>query len=132
MLLFGVLPIVGCGPTGRLDAVSPGAISNQTVYPITVYGEALTSGLRLVLDGHPPIPTVLVDAKHLTAQLPAGLGPSDGDGLTSLVGRLQDAQGRTLAGEVTLEVVDDLRYPVPQALTVGPRGQRAFVALFAV
>src|SRR5690348_3364422 len=62
-------------PRPILQAVGPKLTSNQTSQPLSLYGENLVPGLRLVL-GAPlsrEVPLKVVDARHAYARLPPDL-----------------------------------------------------------
>ena len=56
----------------RLDRISPRVISNQTSYPVMLYGERLPKEAVLIIRTDPPtrIPTVFLDSRHLSARIP--------------------------------------------------------------
>ncbi|MAC28497.1 MAG: MtsA protein [Myxococcales bacterium] len=105
-------------PTARFEAVGPRLVSNRARRPLLVYGAHLPDGATLVLGTDPPLrlATTRIDADLRGAALPAG---AHGPGLATLQdvsAHLEDAAGRRLRGEATLTLVDDARYPRPDAL----------------
>lgn len=118
-----------CGPP-HLDAVGPRIVSNQTAYPVMLYGDRFTEGMKLQLG--PPysatLPCTLVDKTHATALLPAtrsfALG---GQSEAAASARLLTAQGQPGEGEVKVTVIDDVGFPQPTGLVAASDGQRAFV-----
>ena len=124
LALLAVL-LAGCGtrpPPARLVAVGPRTISDQTSYPLAVYGEGLAAGMRLRV-GKQLLPLAVVDAGHAFARI----APQRGQGVqTRLVARLVDASGAKLPGEASLHVVHDAGFPDPIAMVAS--AGRLFVA----
>ena len=115
----------------RLDEVGPRMVSNQTAYPLALYGSGFTDGLRLVIDGQvrQTLETHRIDERHLTAVLPAGT-PVRGRGRSSerFPIHLEDAAGRRRAGAVELRVIDDAAVEAPLDLELADGDRRLFVA----
>ncbi len=117
-----------CGPP-RLDAVGPRIVSNQTTYPVMLYGERFTEGMKLQVG--PPysteLPCALVDKTHATALLPAtksfALG---GSSEAAASAKLLAADGKPGEGEVKITVIDDVGFPQPTGLIAASDGKRAF------
>jgi DNA-binding beta-propeller fold protein YncE len=117
-----------CGPP-HLDAVGPRIVSNQTAYPVMLYGERFTEGMRLQLG--PPysteVPCALVDKGHATALLPATKSfATGGSSEAAASAKLVSAQGQPGEGEVKLAVIDDVGFPQPTGLIAASDGKRAF------
>lgn len=109
----------------RLLSVGPRLTSNQTSQPLSVYGERLTPGLRLVLG--PPlsreVPLTVVDAGHAYARLPAGLALPESTPQVVVSVRLSEG-----VGEARLSVVNDAAFPDLTAMVLSPDGRTLFIA----
>lgn len=109
----------------RLTSVGPRLTSNQTSQPVSVYGERLRPGLRLVLG--PPlsleVPLKVVDAGHAYARLPAGLALPEATPQVVVTVRLSEGEG-----EARLSVVNDAAFPDLTAMVLSPDGGTLFIA----
>ncbi|AKU92124.1 hypothetical protein AKJ08_2511 [Vulgatibacter incomptus] len=95
-----------------LRAVGPRLISNQTDYPVMIYGEALRPGLRLAI-GELRLETSWVDEGHLGAVIPAGIEIPAAQAVAVFEARLEGADG-----SAPLTVVNDAAFPTPLDLEV--------------
>lgn len=111
-------------------SISPPLISNETAYPVTLYGAGFPDGvLELVLyEGAAPIPTTRIDDHHLGATIPAGVKVRTKRALGGLRPFLVDASGRRLPGESSLLVANDAAYRTPYVMEISPDDERVFVA----
>ncbi|MCK6551316.1 MtsA protein [Myxococcota bacterium] len=109
-------PAPSAGP--RLTFVGPRQISNQSAYPVMIWGEALEPGMTLVVKTSPPVsvPTSFVDARHLTAVIPAGLPILSNLSTVDVTLALVTARGDAVAGDARLTVSNDTAFPTPYAL----------------
>ncbi|WP_241758673.1 MtsA protein [Pyxidicoccus parkwayensis] len=120
-------PVKSESTTGpRLLSVGPRLTSNETSQPLSVYGERLVPGLRLVLG--PPLsrelPLVVVDAGHAYARLPSGLALPEDVPQVVVEARLSgDAEG-----SARLAVVNDAAFVDLTAMALSPDGRTLFVA----
>ncbi|MCC7381226.1 MAG: MtsA protein [Deltaproteobacteria bacterium] len=122
---------IGGPPRVALTAVSPLAASNQTAYPLLVFGRGFTAGLKLRLTGSMgkiELTTDLVDETHLTALLPAGFTMAPEVVREHLRVELLSAKGSPLPGRGTMVIINDTGFPELAALAITPDGRRAFVA----
>jgi len=99
----------------RLRAIGSRMISNETAYPVMIYGEGLREGMRLRL-GDRVLDTRFVDARHLGAVIPAGWEIPPAQAIASLQATLEGADGAA-----TLDVVNDAAFRTPLDLEVGAR-----------
>jgi len=114
----------------ELSTISPRHLSNQTAYPIVIYGQGLEPGLRLRLvgpNGALTIPTGFLDSRHLTARIPAGLDIPEQRSAAKFEARLVTGDDSALDGTAGLTVVNDLAFAQPYDFAMSPDGQRAFV-----
>jgi DNA-binding beta-propeller fold protein YncE len=113
-------------PAPRLVSVGPRLTSNETSQPLSVYGERLVPGLRLVLG--PPLsrelPLTVVDAGHAYARLPAGLALPEDVPQVVVEARLAPAA----EGSARLTVVNDAAFPDLTAMALSPDGRTLFIA----
>lgn len=112
----------------RLASVGPRLTSNETSQPLSIQGERLVPGLRLVLG--PPLslelPLVVVDAGHAYARLPSGLTlPED---LTQVVVEVRLAGPGSPDGTARLWVVNDAAFTDLTAMALSPDGRTLLVA----
>ncbi|MBE4747602.1 MtsA protein [Corallococcus sp. ZKHCc1 1396] len=117
-------------PRPILRAVGPKLTSNQTSQPLSLYGEALVPGLRLVL-GAPfsrEVPLTVVDAGHAYARLPADLALPMGTFQADVQLSLAASTGPRPTGTARLTVVNDAAFPDLTALALAPDGRTLFVA----
>ncbi|MBN8228986.1 MtsA protein [Corallococcus macrosporus] len=117
-------------PRPILQAVGPKLTSNQTSQPLSLYGENLVPGLRLVL-GAPlsrEVPLTVADARHAYARLPADLRLPEGTFQTDV--QLSLAAGTDLkpTGSARLTLVNDAAFPDLMAMALSPDGRTLFVA----
>jgi hypothetical protein len=110
--------LFGCtrAPAGpRLDAVGPRVVSNQTSYPLAIWGDGFTDGLVLELELNPPLrlPTRRLDARHLAARLPGGVRLPPDVAAERVRTRLLDAGGVALPGESWVKIVNDTAFATP-------------------
>jgi len=115
--------------SAHLDGIGPPHVSNQTAYPVMLYGDGFQPGCTVVIPGAAaPLATAFVDARHLGAIVPAGLVVPAGKSTVALDVHLIAPDGVALPGAATLTVVDDVGFAVPAALELSGDGARAFVA----
>lgn len=123
-------PVAASTVGPRLLSVGPKLVSNETSQPLSVYGERLTPGLRLVLG--PPLarelPLVVVDAGHAYARLPAGLALPEDSPQAVVEVHLAGEGGAVAEGTARLTVVNDTAFPDLTALALSPDGRTLFVA----
>jgi hypothetical protein len=115
-------------PGPRLVSVGPRLTSNETSQPLSIYGERLRPGLRLVLG--PPLsrelPLVVVDAGHAYARLPSGLTlPED---VPQAVVEARLAGDSSTEGSARLTVVNDAAFADLTAMALSPDGRTLFLA----
>ncbi|MFP2913035.1 YncE family protein, partial [Pyxidicoccus sp. 3LFB2] len=113
-------------PSGpRLVSVSPRLLSNETSQPLSIQGERLVPGLKLVLG--PPLsrelPLVVVDARHAYARLPGDLTLPEDPPQVVVEARLEGAEGTA-----RLSVVNDAAFPDLTAMALSPDGRTLFLA----
>ncbi|NOJ96057.1 MtsA protein [Corallococcus coralloides] len=116
-------------PRPILQAVGPKLTSNQTSQPLSLYGENLVPGLRLVL-GAPlsrEVPLTVVDARHGYARLPPDLKLPEGTFQTDVQLSLA-ATGPRPTGTTRLTLVNDAAFPDLMAVALSPDGRTLFVA----
>ncbi len=103
-----------------LAAVGPRLVSNRATYALTITGEALPSGARLVLG--PPasveLPTRAVDERHLVAVLPPVRGMPDDATIGLVEAKLVGPDGAPIPGAAKLAVANDAAFPQPLDLAV--------------
>ncbi|HWV37219.1 MAG TPA: MtsA protein [Vulgatibacter sp.] len=99
----------------RLRAVGPRMISNETDYPVMVYGEGLREGMRLRL-GDRVLETRFVDERHLGAVIPAGWEIPSAQAIARLEATLEGAEG-----QAELTIVNDAAFRTPLDLAAGSR-----------
>jgi DNA-binding beta-propeller fold protein YncE len=113
-----------------LTAVGPRVVSNQTDYPIQLWGDRFSPGMHLEI-GKPAgltVPTVFVDEHHLAAVIPSGTKMSPGTREVHVSLRLFGGDGRQAKGGPGLVIVNDLGFETPYALELSSDGKDAFVA----
>jgi len=120
------VPVVAA-VTAQLRDVGPRLISNETAYPVFLYGDGFTAGLTLQLGGGVAVPTVMLDAQHLTAVIPPDGAMPPGLHEKSVELTLRKADGTVLPGRVKLAVANDAHYPKPVNLAVTPDGRHVLV-----
>jgi mono/diheme cytochrome c family protein len=118
-------------PTVR--TASPRLVSNQTSYPLIVYGEGFAPDDVVVLSGpqegaRRELPTAWLDPEHLTARLPAAIGLPTNQTFGRLAVGVRRAEGLPGEGSAPLTLVNDATYPVPFDLAARADGSRVFVA----
>lgn len=122
-------PTASAGNAARIDAVGPTIISNQTAYPLTIYGAGFAPGDKVAFEGafRLTLPATFVDPQHLTVRLP----PQPLNPLTdSMLARVsvEHADGKRATGMASLTVVNDASFAEPYACTLTPDGSALFVA----
>ncbi|RKH39503.1 MtsA protein [Corallococcus sicarius] len=125
-----VVAPVPAEPRPVLQAVGPRLTSNQTSQPLSLYGEGLVPGLRLVL-GAPftrELPLTVVDARHAYARLPADLPLPAGTFQVDVQLSLAASTGPRPVGTTRLTVVNDAAFPDLTSLALAPDGRTLFVA----
>ncbi|TSC33724.1 MtsA protein [Corallococcus sp. Z5C101001] len=123
-------PAAPAEPRPILQAVGPKLTSNQTSQPLSLYGEALVPGLRLVL-GAPfsrEVPLTVVDPRHAYARLPADLSLPPGVFQTDVQLSLAASAGPRPTGATRLTVVNDAAFPDLMAMALAPDGRTLFIA----
>lgn len=108
-------------------AVGPRQVSNRTGYPLMLWGTGLRPGMRVRV-GDRTLETAFLDAEHLTARMPADLSLPRKTPAIELPVHLVDEDGKRVAGEGKLMVINDLSYAVPTALATSPGGGQVIVA----
>ncbi len=120
-------PLIGA----TLLDVGPRILSNETHYPISLYGHGFTEGLTLVLSGERRIEleTAFVSETELGAVLPAGqLVTRDSTREAfDLQLQLRRADKTMLEGQAVLTVVNDQSFFTPLALELGADEGQVFV-----
>jgi len=102
-------------------AAGPRLISNQTDYPVTIYGQGFHEGMTATVAGL-RLPTHLVDARRLTTVIPGGgIEISAAQAILQVDLRLEGARG-----QATLTLVNDAAFVTPVDLEVAQG--RIFVA----
>jgi hypothetical protein len=120
-------------PDARVEAVSPLQVSNQTAYPLTVFGRALPDGVVLEVrrfgeaEVIARLPTERVDADRLGTRLDPGLPLDPRVVRQRLSVRAVTATGGNLPGEAELFVVNDAAFPTPLQLTLAADGETPLV-----
>lgn len=117
-------------PRPILQSVGPKLTSNQTSQPLSLYGEDLVPGLRLVL-GAPlarEVPLTVVDARHAYARLPPDLALPAGTFQADVQLSLAASTGPQPTGTARLTVVNDKAFPDLMAMALSPDGRTLFVA----
>ncbi|RKG57420.1 MtsA protein, partial [Corallococcus exercitus] len=117
-------------PRPILQAVGPKLTSNQTSQPLSLYGENLVPGLRLVL-GAPlsrEVPLTVADGRHAYARLPADLTLPQGTFQTDVQLSLAASTDPRPTGSARLTVVNDAAFPDLMAMALAPDGRTLFVA----
>jgi hypothetical protein len=93
--------------------VGPRTISNQTRYPIAVYGSGLSAGMQLALEEpfSRSFPLVVLDSGHAFARLPSDLDlpPAQSEATTRLA--LVDTQGKRHPSSARLTIINDKGFP---------------------
>ena len=113
----------------RLDTIGPTVISNQTSYPLTVYGGGFRNGDVVSFEGPftAAIPATFIDGSHLTLRLPPQkLNPLT-DSMQARVS-VRHADGTRLPGNATITVVNDADFAEPYTCALTPDGSALFVA----
>jgi YVTN family beta-propeller protein len=128
-----LLALLGAAPAcsrGRVIDVGPRRVSNQTAYPVMIYGEKLARGssIRLGPPASLTLPTAWIDERHLGAVIPGGLAADQPKSERAVQLEVLAPDGKPLAGHAELTIVDDLGFPTPCALAVSGDGARVFVA----
>jgi hypothetical protein len=110
-----------------VKSVSPRLVSDQTSYPLMLYGTAFGPGMKVRIDGAGRTETATVDViddEHATVRVRL-------DGVVHPRRSLTRVR-MTVAGTedrgTSLRVVNDSRFPVLEDLEVDPDGERFFVA----
>jgi hypothetical protein len=122
--------VAGCTRRNpRLADIGPRMVSNETAFPVYLYGEALPRAAKLKL-GEPwnaTVDTVFIDAGHLAARLPSGPKLPPETTSVDVVVSLVQASGEAVPGSATLTVVNDVGFPGPIAAVVS--GNRLVAAV---
>lgn len=126
-ILLLVSPCDHQRPPPVVTAVSPRLISDQTAYPLTLYGRRFHPGMRVRIDGGGKTDTEAVDVideSHATVRLRLeGFVRPDRS-----LGRVRIAAADTRDRGAHIAVVNDSGFPVLADLEVDPAGNRFFVA----
>ena len=110
-----------------VKAVSPRLVSDQTSYPLMLYGTAFVPGMKVRIDGAGMTETAtadVIDDEHATVRVRL-------DGVVHPVAPLTRVRIAVVGDEdrgAILRVVNDSRFPVLEDLEVDPDGRRFFVA----
>lgn len=117
------------GPS--FDSVGPRLVSNQTSYPLYIYGNDLPERAVLVIDAEPEVrlSTHRFTQTVHTAELPADAFSSmdANDHRTRFTVRLMDDAGVQIPGESHIDVVNDRAYPIPYDFAVEADGSSAWI-----
>jgi sugar lactone lactonase YvrE len=120
----GGTPSMQSASRPRLMSLGPRLVSNETSQPLSIHGERLVPGLKLVLG--PPlsreVPLVVVDAGHAYARLPAGLALPEDSPQVLVEARLSDGEGTA-----RLTVVNDAAFADLTAMALSPDGRTLFL-----
>jgi hypothetical protein len=116
-------------PRPFLDDLGPRTISNQTSYPVWVYGRGFAPGMkvRLGLPYDLTLDAAVVDPERLTVRVPARPLAAASERVTVEV-TLLDAKGALQDGAAKLVVVNDAAYPAPTTCALSPDGSALYVA----
>nr|WP_240359039.1 MtsA protein [Pyxidicoccus trucidator] len=121
----GDAPTAAPSARPRLVSVGPRLLSNETSQPLSIQGERLVPGLKLVLG--PPLsrelPLVVVDAGHAYTRLPAGLALPEDAPQVVVEARLEGGEGAA-----RLTVVNDAAFQDLTAMALAPDGRTLFIA----
>ena len=110
-----------------MKAVGPRLVSDQTFYPLVLYGTGFVPEMKLRIDGAGRTETAtpqVVDDEHATVRVRLEGVVHPRRSLT----RVRIAVAGTADRGTTLRVVNDSRFPVLEDLEVDPDGRRFFVA----
>lgn len=120
---------LGTGPS--FADVGPRIVSNQTAYPISLYGRGLEPGTVLTLIGERRVqlPTRFVTAEELSALIPAEAMSITDPMRDSFDLRLEltDPRGQAVPGAAQLTVVNDRDFATPTAIELDRAGRRVYV-----
>ena len=120
----GGTPSMQSASRPRLMSLGPRLVSNETSQPLSIHGERLVPGLKLVLG--PPLsrelPLVVVDAGHAYARLPAGLALPEDSPQVLVEARLAGGEGTA-----RLTVVNDAAFADLTAMALSPDGRTLFL-----
>lgn len=114
----------------ELFSISPMEISNQTSYPVTIYGSGFEAGSILRLSRgnfSKELETQLIDERHLSAIVPAGLEIETSVVRDRFAVEVRSPRGKLHHGSVKLLVINDADYPTPHDLEISPDGRKLFV-----
>ena len=127
-VVVAVAAVVALGGCHRptLTAVGPRTVTNQTSFPIALYGEGFKAGQELVLDGpvSRELPIAVVDARHAYARLPADLKLPEGTVQARVLLSIKGGKGP----QVPLTVVNDLGFPELIGLAVTESGRAVAIS----
>lgn len=116
----------------RFDDVGPRIVSNQTRYPVMIYGEHLPEGASLVLSSsvakRVSIPTKVIDDRHLAAVIPQGIAAGGKTSAVTFQAGLIGPDGHEIRGLAPLTVVDDADLAEPLAIELSGDRRSIFVA----
>ena len=115
--------------TERVDTIGPTVISNQTSYPLTVYGGGFRNGDIVSFEGPftVAIPATFIDGSHLTLRLPPQKLNPLSDSMKATVS-VRHADGSRVPGNASITVVNDADFAEPYACALTPDGSALFVA----
>ena len=120
----GGTPSMQSASRPRLMSLGPRLVSNETSQPLSIHGERLVPGLKLVLG--PPLsrelPLVVVDAGHAYARLPAGLALPEDSPQVLVEARLSGGEGTA-----RLTMVNDAAFADLTAMALSPDGRTLFL-----
>jgi DNA-binding beta-propeller fold protein YncE len=126
--LFAVGSRTETSPT-ELFGVGPRHVSNETTYPLTLYGRGFTEGMTLLVEGptRALLQTTLVDERHLVVRLPTLEVPENVSQRSFTLTLIGD-DGKPVGEPTTIDVVNDAAYRLPYDLQIDRAGTRVFVA----
>lgn len=112
-----------------VDAVSPTLVSNQTAYPLTLFGRGFAPGDVVTFGGafELKLPATFIDSGHLAVRLPPQSLAAAVEAVIARVG-VEHASGAHVNGTASLTIVNDAAFPDPSACALTPDGRALFVA----
>jgi DNA-binding beta-propeller fold protein YncE len=113
----------------ELYAISPPAISNQTAYPVTIFGSDFLPGASLLLtrgSARIEVSAEVIDDRHLAAVIPPAL-PIEPEVTRDRWGvEVIDSRGKKMIGKLELRVTNDAAFPSPIDLVTSRDGSSAW------
>jgi DNA-binding beta-propeller fold protein YncE len=116
-------------PADTIAAVSPTLVSNQTSYPLTIFGRGFAPGDVVRFSGafELRLPAAFIDSGHLAVRLPPQPLAAKVESVLARV-TVEHRSGTRLSGEASLTVVNDSSFAQPYACALSPDGRTLFVA----